>query len=1422
MDGDLGGAQETVKLLANEAGLSFIRDVADRNIPLASVTGDNNLWREQIKPLFHLITHPLVIDSAVLEQHVAIVFNFLYGVGGDRMARVFSFVVRLLEKPSSETNNPTQAAAVELALAVLSKLLDCNTSNLIDSKFTTLAGGLSKCLKKIPQQPGDEFSRLQSAKHLEYILLRLNVGEEISSLASRPSAAIVREQFQLRRDLPGALCVNGPRHDNDHAAISDIKILPTRDEITSTQAEYLPTVDPKQWHLQGIRGRLDREFRLLREDTVGQLRDAVRETLESMRNPRRHGDGLSNQGRNTARTYTYDFPTPEDVSFDRMGGLELLVRCHQPAAVRSLSAKKRKEWWMQTKRLQAGALVCLLSIGGSVMFCVVSETTMRNAEDTEARRRRPMAKGDPGPLNNDQGKMFTLSDDSEVLFVRLQLVDPKKHDLGHALRWYQNVGPSQRRCLVEFPGILLASFKDTLAALQRMYQQPNIPFSELIAPTENNKHTTGAIERPRYTTKTGFSFDLGCLTTGKKGPFSATPQSMPKPEEVTAKTTLDPTQAKALINTLSRGLSLIQGPPGTGKSYTGEKIIRVLLANKKKADLGPILCVCYTNHALDQLLEHLLDDGVEKLIRIGSRSKSDRLQDLNLRTVAQSVTQTKSEKQQRYATKESISSCVKEIEATLGKLARSSTWRAVKEHLAAEHPRHYAELFPVAEENGWETVNHQPDKNIDRWLSGGVGYCPSTNTRLVEHLNGVPLFTMAHDERRLLYRHWLKEIRDACITDFIGSHQEFTELSDQNALVRREQDLRCLQQADVVGVTTTGLARNLDLLRRLRCKVMLCEEAGEVLEAHILTALLPSVEHAILIGDHLQLRPQIQNYELQSTNPRGAKHSLDMSLFERLVAPPDSADMRIPFSILETQRRMHPSIAELVRSTLYPSLKDAEGVSAYPEVVGMRKRLFWFHHEHLEARAANNDPSNTSQTNDFEVQMTIALVSHLVRQGEYAKTDIAVITPYLGQLQLLRRHMDSMFELCLNDRDIQELEAFEADSPREHPARPKVAKTTLLKSVRIATVDNFQGEEAKVVVISLVRSNPQNNCGFLRTPNRINVLLSRAKHGMYIIGNANACRSIPMWDDVIRRLQADRNFGTSLELQCPRHPDTPLAVSHPDHFITFSPESGCLLKCEKRLHCGHSCPGRCHSDVLHDAVKCLEDCPRAKKGCDHACPLRCGEQCHAKCQTKLEGVDLALSCGHHVDSVRCWEAQEPALIRCMREVTRNVPGCEHAVRVPCFMDVNKNGYVCKAVCGQPLPCGHTCRQMCWKCNPRDTNGQITDGVTNHGTCTTPCGRKYSTCPHSCMTPCHGGGACPPCKAPCDVRCQHSRCSKLCHEPCAPCAEQQCHSSCVHSQCTMPCAAPCNWVPCSKRCTFLLECGHQCEFRPGLNLIQLYM
>lgn len=82
-------------------------------------------------------------------------------------------------------------------------------------------------------------------------------------------------------------------------------------------------------------------------------------------------------------------------------------------------------------------------------------------------------------------------------------------------------------------------------------------------------------------------------------------------------------------------------------------------------------------------------------------------------------------------------------------------------------------------------------------------------------------------------------------------------------------DRRVLQSADVIGVTTTGLARRIATLKRSRSKVIMCEEAGEILEGHMLSTLFPDIEHVIAIGDHLQLRPQINNFGLSLEASKG-------------------------------------------------------------------------------------------------------------------------------------------------------------------------------------------------------------------------------------------------------------------------------------------------------------------------------------------------------------------------------------------------------------------------------------------------------------------------------------------------------------------------------------------------------------------------
>lgn len=483
-------------------------------------------------------------------------------------------------------------------------------------------------------------------------------------------------------------------------------------------------------------------------------------------------------------------------------------------------------------------------------------------------------------------------------------------------------------------------------------------------------------------------------------------------------------------------------------------------------------------------------DGAQQITRIGGQSKSEVLKPLNLRLVAQEMEKTKLERSEAYRYHKALEEEVDEVTTLLRGIKNADSSKTVKAYLEGHHTEQYHELYGF-EEQGWEGVQSRHDDTILKWLLDASAQEKSPNRpRNLTTLLRSPTHTMSPVERRILYEYWIKDIRDMLAEKLAEAVDAYNTTKENLARCNKELHLRCLKGAHVIGVTTSGLAKNIELLRRLHSKVLLCEEAGEILEAHTVTALLPSIEHAILIGDHEQLRPQIQNYELSMENHRGAKYSLDISLFERLIYP-RHGDLRIPYETLATQRRMHPSISQLIRETLYPNLKDDPAVENYPKVSGVRKRLFWLDHLEEEAQKDPAQPNQVSYSNDWEVGMVAALVSHLVRQGVYQSDGIVVLTPYVRQLQKIRRILSQSNELqiVVGERDREELEkqGLSDDNTRNTPST--IRKTTLLKSLRVATVDNFQGEEADVVVVSLVRSNKERKCGFLATSNRINVLL---------------------------------------------------------------------------------------------------------------------------------------------------------------------------------------------------------------------------------------------------------------------------------------------------------------------------------------------
>lgn len=551
MDGDLGACQETIRKLTTDPGLEFVRDVTDRNIPEAVDSRSKiDLWQSQVGPLLRVATHPRAVDSNVLEQEVTEIHRFMLGPNASRVDRLFGFVVDLAQAwPESTREKDTLMTVLELSLALLFRLVDCSTTNIVNDTFHRLVEKFDVLLAISPDAV-DSFSKLQATKYLDYLHRRLGVGKQMTD-AKRQNAAVAHpEEFVILQDLPGHLSRDGPRHDNDHTDISKIRIMPTYQEITTARNEYLPTTDSSQWHLSGIRGRVDREFRLLREDTVGQLRDAVGDLLERLRNPDRQRHRLS---QNSTRTTTYDDATIQELKLNKDKGLELTVRCRQPDLARKMRDKERRLWWEECKRLQPGALACVLDVAGMILFLVVADSTLRSEQGAP---KNGTADPTEGENNRHGSKKLTLSSERDYLYVNMHLVGNSRADVGRVLTWFREIGHAPNRRLVEFPGVLLPSFQYTLEALQELSRKPDLPFTNLIAPDGPSPAQGVNVSPPLFARAPGFSFDLQCLTVDGKT-FSVGRENIPAVEEVTSRTSLDPTQSDALLNTLSRELSLM-------------------------------------------------------------------------------------------------------------------------------------------------------------------------------------------------------------------------------------------------------------------------------------------------------------------------------------------------------------------------------------------------------------------------------------------------------------------------------------------------------------------------------------------------------------------------------------------------------------------------------------------------------------------------------------------------------------------------------------------------------------------------------------------------------------------------------------------------------------------------------------------------
>ncbi|KAF8943029.1 hypothetical protein BGZ47_005904, partial [Haplosporangium gracile] len=1301
-------------------------------------------------------------------------------------------------------------------------------------------------------------------------------------------------QLHHHYDPPGELSEEGPRHDNDCLDIAEISILPTQKEIVSKRRPFLPSNDITEaphFLPAGWRRQVDIHFRLYREDMMDSLRKGVGSFISLLERTDKNSDTtllkqkeLRKQLNDSVSLNVYGNVQFEGMNNTKQLAGSILMSFSQPPQIVDEPTKRRKEFWERSRRrLMQGALVCIASRAPSNSA----------GHHTDPRSGTQNFRMILGVIT--QRDVDVLAKDPKVAQIHISLSDPLSYLL--MLDSTRQNSAAEQWFLVESTGSFFESYRPILKALQ-ICVPATMPFGKYLAPTSEEMlqfaAQKGTIDSPLYTRAPEFRFDLSILLKNNQPCQLEVDNSQSVEKAINmlrAHSTLDDTQASALVETLSREIALIKGPPGTGKTKIGVDLMRVLLHNKSVMNCGPILCICYTNHALDQFLEHLLDQGVTSIVRVGARSKSDRLEDYNLTSLMQArerpydVYRSLREAHEQW---DGVSKKIGELEEALKD--ENLNWEYVNPYLMMYHTIQWQQLMHDPEEaeleeeaaKGFTRVRRNRDqspymrwatstdlKEKDEWnkrqeqaqeearqknkkkrnknrydvlRDGEAGveisfprvFVPKTTRALPLLLTG-DVWSMSSTERRRLIEAWKPEVLEMMMDQMKQLLRQVDEISIKKNNAYDEIRRGILTQAAVIGMTTNGAAKHQTLISAVAPKIIICEEAGEVLEAHILAALSASTQHLILIGDHLQLRPQIETYSLSSDSLSGKQHNLDRSLFERLVT---SSTNPLPMSHLTIQRRMRPEISSLIRNTLYPDLEDGERVLTYPDVAGMGANLYFMDHAHPED--AKDQYGMQSFANTFEVKMVEALAHYLIKNGYDQPGDIAVLTPYLGQLSKLRDHLRKSFMLVIDDRDMEQLEENEAeegiDSGVTQAAPPLVSvkNVSLQNHLTLRTIDNYQGEEAKVIIISLVRSdvrtkdaNSSGSIGFLKSSNRTNVLLSRAQHGMYLIGKASLMNQSKhgIWPKVMDELEEHDRIGDGFPIVCKNHPDTFRYVDTPEKLKIAAPNGGCTISCGRNMPCGHVCPLACHpDDEAHVLVKCFEPCPRLQPGCRHACPKHCGD----KCGLCMEVVSpMALPCGHILEEPRCWQKRDPSKVTCVVKVLRKLPHCEHEQVMECRKDLSQAK--CNVKCGKDLECGHACLRFCHECQELSSPEAKKIGAplpakeierTTHGKCMVECGRSQF-CGHGCKSWCHGKEDCPPCKQDCAVMCTHSKCHRKCDVPCAACSER-CIWECPHQgQCNMPCGAPCDRLPCSMRCDKNLPCGHQCpslcgEVCPGVK------
>jgi len=258
------------------------------------------------------------------------------------------------------------------------------------------------------------------------------------------------------------------------------------------------------------------------------------------------------------------------------------------------------------------------------------------------------------------------------------------------------------------------------------------------------------------------------------------------------------------------------------------------------------------------------------------------------------------------------------------------------------------------------------------------------------------------------------------------------------------------------------------------------DEATQAVDPLVLIP-IARAKRVVLAGDPEQLPPTV-------ISRAAVDAGLSSTIFERLRA---RFGERV-CTTLDVQHRMHEALARFPNERFYAGRLRTSDEARARDLTGYatiddpaRPSPFAFLDTAGRGFEEELREDDASTSNPGQAERTAAEVKRLVSRG-VDPSAIALITPYEAHARLLRG-------LLVDER---------------------------ARGLEIGTVDGFQGREKEVVVVDLVRSNPDGSVGFLAELRRTNVAITRARRQLLVIGDGATLSSHPFYAALIDHAMA--------------------------------------------------------------------------------------------------------------------------------------------------------------------------------------------------------------------------------------------------------------------------------------------------------------